>query len=432
VIARTSAMKYKGARVAVDQIGKELGVDYVIEGSIRPEGDRMRVTAQLIRVRDQTHLWALSYDRTRGGILAMEQEVAGAIATEIQLQLTPQHQQRLAALQFADPRAHEAYVRGRYFWNKRTDGDLAKAIQYFGEVLQYEPRNALAYSGLADAYFYRSYAWGNIPPRQGMPQAKAAALKAMELDPELAEAHTSVALVKFMYDWDWAGAEAEFKRAIELNPNYPTAHHGYAVLLLTVYGRWDEAIAEGHKALELDPLSVPLNNIVALIYRNSPHHDQTIERSRKLLELDPNSSGAYYYLTYAYARKGLDREAVQAAMKAHALDAASQEDLARLNKAYASGGITGFRRAEAEITIASAKKQAPRTILERLGLARAYASVGNEDSALTILEKVCDERSGMAVWTKIGYLDEPLSSNPRFRDLLRRIGFPKNAKLPEN
>src|SRR5207248_2618413 len=297
VIARTSAMKYKGARVAVDQIGKELGVDYVLEGSIRTEADRVRVTAQLIRVKDQTHVWARSYERTHGGILTMQQEVANAIANEIQVELTPQHQQRLAALQFTDPRAHEAYARGRFFWNKRTNTDLATAIEYFEEVLKYEPRSALAYSGLADAYFYRSYAFGNLAPREGMPKARAAAVKALELDPNLAEAHTSIALVKLFYDWDWAAAEAEFKRAIELSPNYPTAHHGYAVLLLTVYGRWEDAIGEANKALELDPLSVPLNNIVALILSHSPRYDETIERAKKLQELSPNSPQSYWYLS---------------------------------------------------------------------------------------------------------------------------------------
>ncbi|HWC19051.1 MAG TPA: winged helix-turn-helix domain-containing protein, partial [Terriglobales bacterium] len=294
VIARTSAMKYKGARVGVDQIGKELGVDYILEGSIRTEADRVRVVAQLIRVRDQSHLWARSYERTQGGMLTMQQEVANAIAAELQVELTPSHQQRLTALQFADPRAHEAYARGRFFWNKRTDADLATAIQYFEEVLRYEPRYALAYSGLADAYFYRSYAWGNLPPREAMPKARAAAAQALELDPNLAEAHVSMALVKFFYDWDWPGAEAEFKRAIELNPNYPTAHHGYAVLLLTVYMRWDDAIAEANRALELDPLSVPLNNIVALILTFSPHYDETIARSKKLQELNPKMAEPYY------------------------------------------------------------------------------------------------------------------------------------------
>ena len=426
VIARTSAMKYKGARVAVDQIGKELAVDYVLEGSIRTEADRVRVTAQLIRVKDQTHVWARSYERTHGGILTMQQEVANAIANEIQVELTPQHQQRLAALQFSDPRAHEAYARGRFFWNKRTDSDLATAIQYFEDVLKYEPRYALAYSGLADAYFYRSYAFGNMPSREGMPKARAAALKALELDPNLAESHTSMALVKFFYDWDWPGAEAEFKRAIELNPNYPTAHHGYAVLLLAVYGRWDDAIAEANRALELDPLSVPLNNIVALILAHSPHRDETIERSKKLQELSPNYSAAYGYMSAAYEAKGRSREAVEASLKQHSLDGASEQDIARLKDAYASAGIAGYHRMEAEIVITAAKRQAPQTILGRLALAQAYAQIGNNAAALDILEKICEERSGMAVWTKIDYSQFPkMGTEPRFQTLIHHIGLPE-------
>jgi TolB-like protein len=425
VIARTSAMKYKGARVAVDQIGKELDVDYVLEGSIRTEGDRVRVTAQLIRVKDQTHLWARSYEQSSSGILTMQQEVASAIANEIQVELTPQHQQRLAALHFTDARASEAYARGRYFWNKRTDADLVTAIHYFEQVLQYEPRYALAYSGLADAYFYRSYAFGNMPPREGMPKARAAAMKAVELDPDLAEAHTSMALVKLFYDWDWAAAEAEFKRAIQLNPNYPTAHHGYAVLLLTVYGRWDQAIEEANRALELDPLSVPLNNIVALILTHSPQHDQAIERARKLEELSPNNPAPFAYMSSAFEAKGLFREAADSSLKGHALDGTTPEDLARLSNAYEHGGISAFRRLEAEIVIAAASKHAPQSVLDRLALAQAYAQIGQNDAALAILEKICDERSGMAIWSKIDYRDVPnMRSDPRFQQLLRRIGLP--------
>jgi TolB-like protein/DNA-binding winged helix-turn-helix (wHTH) protein/Flp pilus assembly protein TadD len=426
IIARTSAMKYKGARVGVDQIGKELGVAYVLEGSIRTEADRVRVTAQLIRVRDQTHLWARSYERSRGGILTMQQEVANAIANEIQVELTPQYQQRVATLQFADPRAHEAYARGRFFWNKRTDADLATSIQYFEEVLRYEPRYALAYSGLADAYFYRSYAWGSLKPREGMPKAKAAATKALELDPNLAEAHTSMALVKLFYDWDWAGAEAEFKQAIELNPNYPTAHHGYAVLLMTVYGRKDEAIEEANRALELDPLSIPLNNIVALLLSDAGRNDETIERAGKLHELNPKMAEPYGYMSSAYEAKGSFNQAVEASLKAHELAGTSAQSLARVREAYAKSGIAGYRRSDAEMTLEQAQQQPPQTVLGQLALASAYAQVGNDSATLDILEKIADERSGMAVWTKLGYSRfETIRSNPRFQALLRRIGLPQ-------
>jgi TolB-like protein/DNA-binding winged helix-turn-helix (wHTH) protein/Flp pilus assembly protein TadD len=426
IIARTSAMKYKGARVGVDQIGKELGVAYVLEGSIRTEADRVRVTAQLIRVRDQTHLWARSYERSRGGILTMQQEVANAIANEIQVELTPQYQQRVATLQFADPRAHEAYARGRFFWNKRTDADLATSIQYFEEVLRYEPRYALAYSGLADAYFYRSYAWGSLKPREGMPKAKAAATKALELDPNLAEAHTSMALVKLFYDWDWAGAEAEFKQAIELNPNYPTAHHGYAVLLMTVYGRKDEAIEEANRALELDPLSIPLNNIVALLLSDAGRSDETIERAGKLHELNPKMAEPYGYMSSAYEAKGSFNQAVEASLKAHELAGTSAQSLARVREAYAKSGIAGYRRSDAEMTLEQAQQQPPQTVLGQLALASAYAQVGNDSATLDILEKIADERSGMAVWTKLGYSRfETIRSNPRFQALLRRIGLPQ-------
>ena len=426
VIARTSAMKYKGTRVGIDQIGKDLGVDYVLEGSVRKENDEMRVTAQLIRVSDQKHVWARNYERTHGGILAMQQEVANAIASEIQIELTPQYQQRVAALQFTDPRAHDAYVRGRFFWNKRTDADLATAINYFDEVLKYEPNSALAYSGLADAYFYRSYAWGSLQPREGMPKSKAAAAKALELDPNSAEAHTSMAIVKLFYDWDWHGAEAEFKRAITLNSNYPTAHHGYAVLLMTVYGRMDDAITESNRALELDPLSVPLNNIVALVLMHAGRNDETIERCKKLHELNPKMAEPYGYMSAAYEAKGSFHEAVEASLTMHELQGASARDLERLRQAYTTGGIAAFHRADAEMILERAKNQPPKTVLERLSVAGAYVELDDNAAALDILQKLCDERSGMVVWTKIDRQRSPkLTSDPRFQALLRRIGLPQ-------
>jgi len=251
-------------------------------------------------------------------------------------------------------------------------------------------------------------------------------VKALELDPNLAEAHTSIALVKLFYDWDWAAAEAEFKRAIELNPNYPTAHHGYAVLLLTVYGRWEDAIGEANKALELDPLSVPLNNIVALILSHSPRYDETIERAKKLQELSPNSPQSYWYLSNAYEGKGALAEAVVASQKAHSLAGTSSEDLARLQNADATGAIAAYRRLEAALTIEKAKQQAPRSVLDRLALASADAQMGNSAAALNILESICDERSGMTVWTRIDYSAIPgMGSEPRFQALLHRIGFPQ-------
>jgi tetratricopeptide (TPR) repeat protein len=303
---------------------------------------------------------------------------------------------------------------------------LVTAIQYFEEVLQYEPRYALAYSGLADAYFYRSYAWGSLQPREGMPKAKAAAAKALELDPDSAEAHTSMALVKLFYDWDWSAAEAEFKRAIELNPNYPTAHHGYAVLLMIVYGRRDEAIAEAKRALELDPLSIPLNNIVTLLLSHAGRNDETIERAKKLHELNPKMPEAFYYMSAAYEAKGSFKEAVEASLKAHELEGASADDLTRLREAYATGSIAGFHRADAEMILERTKKDLAHAVLGRLAIAGAYVQLGNYTAALEILEKICEERSGMAVWTKINYLRFPtFYSDPRFQALLRRIGLPQ-------
>ena len=235
-----------------------------------------------------------------------------------------------------------------------------------------------------------------------------------------------MAVVKLFYDWDWPGAEAEFRRAIELNPNYPTGHHGYAVLLLTVYGRWDAAIAEADRPLELDPLSIPITNIVALILTYSPHYDEAIARAKKLAELNPKMPEAYHYMSKAYEAKGSSREAAESSLNEHSLEGATAQDLTRLKEAYARGGIDTYRRTEAQITIENAQRQVPQTVLGRLALASSYAQIGNSSGALDILEQICSERSGMAVWTKIDYSGFPTTrDNPRFQALIRRISLPQ-------
>jgi tetratricopeptide (TPR) repeat protein len=235
-----------------------------------------------------------------------------------------------------------------------------------------------------------------------------------------------MAIVKLFYDWDWPAAEAEFKRAIELNPNYPTAHHGYAVMLMIVYGRMDDAIAEANRALELDPLSVPVNNIVALILMRAGRNNETIERCKKLHELNPKMAEPYGYTSVAYEAKGSFNEAVEASLKMHELKGAGARDLERLRQAYAAGGIAGFHRTDAEMILERAKNQPPKTVLERLLVAGAYVELENNAAALDILERLCDERSGMAVWTKIDRRRSPkLTADPRFQALLRRIGLPQ-------
>jgi TolB-like protein/Tfp pilus assembly protein PilF len=416
VVSRTSVMRYKGTSRPVSEVARELNVDGVVEGSVLRSGDRVRITAQLIRAFDDRQLWAQSYERQMSDILALQGAVAQAVAGEIKGRLTEQEQARLTSRPPVKTGAYLAYARGRYFWNKRTEESLKTAITHFEEALKEQPDYAPAYSGLADANFYLGYAFGRVPPREAMPKAKAAALKALALDDTLAEAHTSLALVTFFYDWDWTVAEREFRRAIELNPSYATAHHGYAVLL-TAMQRSEESIAEARRALEADPLSLPVNNIVALVLELNGRGDDAIEQYRKTLEMDPNYAEPVAGLANAYAKKGLEAEAGEQFLKAAAL---SGQNVRELRRAYEVGGLRGLREQQARAHLAAGWDGWHWSATD---LALSYAVLGRRDEAMKLLEKAYEARSGSLVW--IGDDDWKLMrSDPRFQDLLRRIGLP--------
>jgi TolB-like protein len=308
VTSRTSAMQFRETKEPLPQIAKQLNVDAVLEGSVTRSGNRVRITAQLIEAKSDRHLWAKSYERNLQDVLTLQDEMARDIADEVKAKLTPSEQTRLSSAPIVDPQAHEDYLRGRFFWNLRTEDDLGKARDYFTQATQKDPTYAPAYSGLADTYFYLGYFWGHLPPREAMPLARAAALRALELDPNLGEGHTSLAIVKLAYDWDFHGAEEEFKSAIALNPNYATAHHFYSILL-GVLNRPDESIAEIRKAAEVDPLSVPVRNMLAERLGNVGRYDEAIEEANKTLsELNPNPSHVYLLrqnLSYFYQAKGM-------------------------------------------------------------------------------------------------------------------------------
>ena len=303
--------------------------------------------------------------------------------------------------------------------------DVWVVIAAFNEALQYESTFARAYSGLADAYFYRGYAWGNLTAGEAMPLSKAAAQKAVELDPNSAEAHTSVALVKLMYDWDWDGAEAEFKRAIELDPNYPTAHQTYGVLLRIIRQDVNGAIAETRKAWELDPLSVPLNNIFCKMLSDGGRAQETIERSKRLLELAPTYSEAYVYLFIAYRQLGKDSEAASAFIKADELRGHANWS-GKLWSEYRRGGLPALIRKEAELRIDSYRDHPPRLARWKLDLADAYLNTGDRDSALPWLEQIVQERSGIVIWLNINdVFRAAVSADARYKTLAKTIGFPQ-------
>ncbi len=419
VIARTSAMQYKRTNKGTQQIGRELGVDYILEGSVRRAGDHVRISAQLIQVRDQTHLWAESYERDLRDILALQADVARAITQQIQLKLTPQAEARLGSAHPVNPEAYELYLKGRYLWNKRTEQGYKKAIEYFEQALEKEPQYAAAYSGLADCYFLLG-AYSGLPFRSAMPKAKAAALKALELEPELAEAHTSLGFIQAFHDWKYEDAEREFKRAIEINPNYPTAHHWYGIFLFRM-GRMDEAVAESQRALELDPLSLIINTDLALTYYFARQHDRAIEQSRKTLDMDPNFALALYTLGMAYGEKAMYRDAIEALQKAATLAGDNPVILGELGRIYAASG----NKAEATRILRELQMTSRRHYVAPETIAVVYAELGEKGQAIHWLEKAYAERSTFMVSLKTEPSLDSLRSDPRFQDLLRRVGLPQ-------
>jgi serine/threonine protein kinase/tetratricopeptide (TPR) repeat protein len=422
VISRTSVMQYKNTHKSLPQIAKELNVDGVVEGSIARSGDRVRVTAQLIDAPSDRHLWADSYDRSPRDILTIENDVAQAIANAIKLKVTSVEKIRLAKIRPISPEAYEAYLHGRYFWNKRTEEDLVKAKGYFEQAIAEDPEFAPAYSGLADTYFYRGYAFGHAPPQDAMPLAKAAVLKALQLDDSLAEGHTSLAMVKMFYDWDFPGAEQEFKRAIALNPNYATAHHAYAILLLAL-GRPDQSIAEARKAVEVDPFSVPVNNILGTVLGYVKRCDEAIVQYRRTLELDPNLTMAHIGLADSYRCKGLqkegDEEELEEVVKGMVEEGHTPQKIEEFRKAYAIPGRRGIT--EKQIAFGLANWEKNHWHVAAYSIALKYASLGEMDQAFAWIDKAIELRSGMLVWLYIG--DNPFRSDPRFREVKRRMGI---------
>jgi tetratricopeptide (TPR) repeat protein len=415
-------MQYKNTHKSLPQIAKELNVDGVVEGSIARSGDRVRVTAQLIDAPSDRHLWADSYDRSPRDILTIENDVAQAIANAIKLKVTSVEKIRLAKIRPISPEAYEAYLHGRYFWNKRTEEDLVKAKGYFEQAIAEDPEFAPAYSGLADTYFYRGYAFGHAPPQDAMPLAKAAVLKALQLDDSLAEGHTSLAMVKMFYDWDFPGAEQEFKRAIALNPNYATAHHAYAILLLAL-GRPDQSIAEARKAVEVDPFSVPVNNILGTVLGYVNRCDEAIVQYRRTLELDPNLTMAHIGLADSYRCKGLqkegDEEELEEVVKGMVEEGHSPQKIEEFRKAYAIPGRRGIKEKQLAFILANWEKNHWHVTAYKIAM--DYASLGDKDHAFAWIDKAIELRSGMLVWLYIG--DDPLRSDPRFQEVKRRMGI---------
>jgi TolB-like protein/DNA-binding winged helix-turn-helix (wHTH) protein/Flp pilus assembly protein TadD len=419
VISRTSVMAYKRARKPLPEIARELNVDAVVEGTVLRSGDQVRITAQLIEASADKHLWSQSYEGELRDTLALQNKVAKAIADQIRISLNPQEQAALKNVKVVNPEAYVSYLKGRYFWNKRTTDSLKVALAYFNQAIEEDPKYAQAYSGLADTYaLMGDWQYAVMTPKEALPKAKAAAIKALELDSALGEAHNSLAFCLDGFDWDLDSAGKEFRRAIELNPGYATAHHWYA-WHLSLLGRYDEAIAEMRKAENLDPLSLVINADLAELLVLAHSYDESIRQSRKTIEMDPNFGLAHNHLAQAYLQKQMNDEAVAELQEAVQLSGGSPTCIANLARAYVASG----KRSEAEKLLSDLKKRSNPSHSLASEIAVIYVALGDADQAITWLKRGYEERFNPGVLLRPGF--DPLRSDPRFEDLVRRIGLPR-------
>ena len=393
----------------------------MLEGSLRRAGERVSITAHLVRVDDQSQVWGETYERDLRDVLIVQSEVAGAVARTIAVTLTPDAQARLARARPIDAEAYEDYLRGRFFYNRRTEATLKQALGYFQKAIAADPGYARAYSGLADAYtsLGASSIVGGLPPRQAMPEAKAAALKALQIDGTLAEAHTSLAMVHLLYEWDLAACEKEFRRAIELDPNYTAAHHWYSHCLLPL-GRTEESLAESKRALELEPLQLVVGIHLGWHYLYARQYDQAIEQFRKTLELDPAFPQAQRYAAWAYLQKGMHPEAIAALRAALNSLERDPEIEGELGHVLAVAG----RRAEALDMLDGLRHLSATRYVSPYSLALVHAGLGDRDQALAWLDKAYAERSDYMPYLKLEPMLDGLRSDQRFAALVGRVGLP--------
>jgi TolB-like protein/Tfp pilus assembly protein PilF len=418
VISRTSAMRYKGTKKSLPEIARELHVDAVVEGAVMWVGGRVRISAQLIEAPTDYHLWAASYERDLRDVLSMQEEVTRAIASEIRVNLSAQEQARLASTRPIDPEAYRLYLKGRYYWNKRSLEGFQKAIEYFQQATAKDPAYALAYVGLADTYTYFSF-FDVVPPREAMPKAKAAAARALEIDNRLGEAHVSLGYVSYMYDWDWPAAGKHFEQALTLNPAYSRAHTFYPFYLSSL-GRSEEALAVAKRSLDLDPASPAVNHSLAVQFYFARQFDQAIEQAHKTLELDPNFAISYELLGEVYVSRGMYREGLSELEKYSALSRGRAMSLALLGYAHARLG----ERSQALRMLEQLEATSKERYTPALSFAVVYAGLGEKDQAFAWLEKAYGERTSRLGYLKVEPLWDPLRPDPRFADLVRRIGLP--------
>lgn len=411
VVSRTSAMQFKGIRKPLREIARELGADGIVEGTVLRSGERVRISAQLIDARTDTHLWAESYERDLRDVLSLQDEVARAIASEIQIKLTPQERTHLRSERPVNPGAYEAYLKGRFYWNKRTGEGMKKGAEWLQVAVQSDPTYAPAYAGLADCSGLGGF-WGFASPTEGCGKAKIAARQALEID-DSAEAHASLGWAILHYDFDHIAAEREFRRAIEINPRYATAHQWYGHCLAYV-GRRDESIAETSRALELDPLSLIIHISRAGAFWLARNWDNAIADSQRALELDANFTPAHWLLAHGYDGKGLYEEAIVARCRAVEISGRAPVFLAELAGTYATAG----KKDEALGVLEELRELSQHRYVMAYWIASIHARLHQKDDAFVWLEKACQERSPWLAWVRVDPRMDYLRADQSFQRLV--------------
>jgi len=418
VISRTSAMHYKGTNKSLPEIAKELNVDAVVEGTVQRSGERVHVRAQLIHAASDSHLWAADYDRDSRDILDLQSEVARAIASEVSIKITPAEQRLLVPKRTIARAAIDNYLQGRYFWNRRTEEDMRKAIGYFEAAISADANYAQAYAGLADSYNQLGTVMiGVMPPSEARRTGEIAARKGLEIDNEVAEAHAALAYENF-FNWNWASAEEEFKRSIQLNPNYASAHSHYG-LYLVARERIDEAVAETNRAQELDPLSLSISASRGFLLMNARRYEEAIEQERRVIAIDPNHYQAHWFLALTYLANQQIDQAIATSEKAVAISNRAPAALGVLGMAYGAAG----RKGEANQILNELLQLEKQRYVSPMAFVYVYTGLGNKDQSFAWLEKAHQERSNGIAFFKVSPTVDQLRSDPRFADLLKRIGL---------
>jgi TolB-like protein/DNA-binding winged helix-turn-helix (wHTH) protein/Flp pilus assembly protein TadD len=415
VISRTSVMQYKGTKKPIPQIARELNVDAVLEGTVTQDQGRVRITTQLIRAAPEQHLWAEKYEGSLSEVLTVQDEVAKAVVREIQIKVTPRERTLLAKRSTQNAEAYQLYLKGRYYWNRRTEQSLKRAIEYFHQAIDMDPGYSLAYAGLTDCYaIYATYRVES--PQVAGPKAKAAATRALEIDDTLANAHASFGMIKMQYDWDWAGAERELRRSIELDPNYATAHQWLSNCLAAT-GRTEQAIASCGRAQQLDPLSMIINGDLGFFLFVARRYDEAIEQVRTALEIDPSFAQGHWSLGLPYEQKAMYQKASFEFQKVFELSGTTPRTLGCLGHAY---GLSGDRQRALQ-TLADLRELSKRHYVSASDFAMIYLGLGDKEHALQWLEKGLEDRPWGMVFMRVDPRFDGLRADPRFANLLLRM-----------